>query len=161
MEASFKEIVIKTQACFEFIDVTDQVLAHVEHSGVRYGVVNVQTRHTTTAILVNENEPGLLEDMRHVLERSAPQSAYYRHNECPPDEGDTVHDNGHSHCRAMLLKASESLNIVHGKVQLGQWQRIFLLELDRPRERRVSLLTFGVATPNASMFELATAEAAS
>jgi secondary thiamine-phosphate synthase enzyme len=161
MEASFNEIVIKTQGCFEFTDITEQVLAHVENSGIRYGVVNVQTRHTTTAIVVNENEPGLLQDMQHVLERCAPQSAYYRHNECPPDEPGTVHDNGHSHCRAMLLKASESLNIVHGKVQLGQWQRMFLLELDRPRERKVSLLAFGVATPSASIFEMAAAEARS
>jgi secondary thiamine-phosphate synthase enzyme len=137
---------VETQAPLEFIDITDSVLWLVERSGVRDGIVNVQTRHTTTAIIVNENEPLLLEDMRRTLERLAPQEASYQHNDFTirtvnmgPDET----PNGHSHCKAMFLKTSETLNIVDGVIQLGRWQRIFLVELDGTRKRTVSVMVFG------------------
>jgi secondary thiamine-phosphate synthase enzyme len=146
LKAFHRDIHIETHACFEFIDITDQVLERVRDSRIEHGMVNIQTRHTTTAIVVNENEPGLLDDMCQVLERSASRSDQYRHNECPPDEPGTLHDNGHSHCRAMLLGASETLNVVQGVVQLGRWQRIFLLELDRPRDRCASVMVFGVGS---------------
>jgi secondary thiamine-phosphate synthase enzyme len=51
--------------------------------------------------------------------------------------------NGHAHCRALLLPSSASLNVVDGRLQLGTWQRVFLVELDGPRDREVSLLAFG------------------
>jgi secondary thiamine-phosphate synthase enzyme len=137
---------VETDGCLEFADITDQILAIVERVGIQDGLINVQTRHTTTAILVNENEPLLLEDMRETLERLAPSHLDYRHNDfairtanLQPDES----ENGHSHCKAMFLRTSETLNIADGTIQLGRWQRIFLIELDEAKSRTVSLTIIG------------------
>jgi secondary thiamine-phosphate synthase enzyme len=139
-------IPLKTRECLQFIDLTDQFIALVGRSGVRTGFANIQTRHTTTAIVINENEPLLIQDMKRAFERLAPHDAAYHHddfevrtvNMCPGEE-----KNGHAHCKAMFLKASETVNVVDGTVQLGQWQRIFFIELDRGKERSVSVLVLG------------------
>ena len=112
-----------------------------------YGFVNVHTKHTTTALLVNENEPLLLEDFQELMERWAPQGRPYRHNdlearlEAPPGE----RPNGHSHARALLLGMSVSLNITEGEIHLGEFQNIFLVELDGVRRRTVSILVLGLS----------------
>jgi secondary thiamine-phosphate synthase enzyme len=126
------------------------VLEVVRRSGIGDGLVNIQTRHTTTAVMVNEHEPLLLEDMKQTLERLACRTSAYRHddftvrtvNMCPDEE-----KNGHSHCKAMFLRASETLNLSEGRVQLGQWQRIFLIELDRGKRRTLSVTVMGTETP--------------
>lgn len=141
---------LQTQEPLKFIDFTDQLAEVVRDSGIRTGLVNVQTRHTTTAVMVNENEPLLQEDMRRILERLAPQDRAYLHddfsvrtvNMCPDEE-----KNGHSHCKAMFLRTSEILNVAQGELQLGQWQRVFLIELDRPKKRTVSVLVMGEGAP--------------
>ena len=137
---------LETADCLQFIDITERVVELVEDTGIQNGIVNVQTRHTTTAIIVNENEPLLLEDMKRNLERLAPRETKYGHNDfsirtvnMQPDET----ENGHSHCKAMFLRASETLNVTGGVVQLGRWQRIFLIELDGARNRSVSVMTMG------------------
>ncbi len=137
---------LETRECFQFIDITDQVAESVRRSGVRHGLVNVQSKHTTAAIIVNENEPLLLEDMKRTLERLVPREMEYLHNNfeirtanLSPDED----QNGHAHCKAILLGTSETLNIVNGTIQLGRWQRIFLVELDKARERFVSVVVIG------------------
>ncbi len=130
----------------EFIDITDRVIEAVLDSRIRMGWVNVQTRHTTTAIVVNENEPLLLRDAEVLLEGLAPTNGKYSHNDMAirtvnmgPDES----PNGHSHCRAMVLGASETVNVVGGALDLGRWQRIFLVELDGKRPREVSVMIIG------------------
>jgi secondary thiamine-phosphate synthase enzyme len=141
------QVRLQTSANLEFVDLTEQISMIVAGSGVRQGLVNVQTRHTTTAIIVNENEPLLIEDLRCLLERLAPRDAEYRHNDfsrridIPPDEP----ANGHSHCKALFLPASTSINVVDGRLQLGQWQSIFLIELDEGRERSISVMVIGQA----------------
>jgi secondary thiamine-phosphate synthase enzyme len=88
--------------------------------------VNIQTHHTTTAVMINENEPLLIQDLKRTLQALAPYDAAYQHddfeirigNVCPEEE-----KNGHSRCKAMFLKTSEAVNIVEGAVQLGPWQR--------------------------------------
>jgi secondary thiamine-phosphate synthase enzyme len=107
--------------------------------------VNIQTRHTTTGLLVNEHEPLLLEDLTRFLERLAPRDTRYAHDELhrrtgvPPDE----RPNGHSHAKASLLRTAETLNVVGARLQLGRWQRVLLVELDGPRSREVSLVALG------------------
>jgi secondary thiamine-phosphate synthase enzyme len=139
---------IATERAMEFIDLTDRVAALVAGTGVRAGLVNIQSLHTTTAIVVNEHEPLLLDDFDALLTRTAPRDARYRHDDMDvrtvnlaPGE----RPNGHAHCRALLLPTSALLNIADGRVQLGRWQRIFLVELDGPRAREVSVLVFGSA----------------
>jgi secondary thiamine-phosphate synthase enzyme len=132
----------------EFIDITDRIAALVDAAGVSLGIVNVQALHTTTAILVNENEPLLLTDFEAALTRTVPADGRYLHDDpslravnLTPNE----RTNGHSHCRALFLSASACLNIVDGALMLGRWQRLFFVELDGPRERLVSAVVLGQA----------------
>jgi secondary thiamine-phosphate synthase enzyme len=132
----------------EFIDLTDRLERLVAAAGVRFGILNVQTRHTTTALVVNEHEPLLLADFQGLLERAAPGDANYRHDDTTARTVNVTaaeRTNGHAHCRALLLPCSVSLNVVSGRLQLGQWQRVFLVELDGPREREISALLLGEA----------------
>ena len=140
-----RQLPLRTTARHQFIDLTEAAAEVVRRSRVRHGIVCVQTLHTTTAVVVNENEPGLLRDMADVLERLAPTGRGYRHDDLeqrpgtPPDEP----ANGDAHCKAMLLSASQTLTIQERRIQLGCWQRIFLVELDGGRARTVSITVLG------------------
>jgi secondary thiamine-phosphate synthase enzyme len=141
---------IETQHPTQFIDLTDKVTAFVTESRIHTGLVNVQGLHTTTAIIVNEHDPLLLSDVAALLERIAPQDGLYRHDNLSLRTSNCVlaeRPNGHSHCRALLLAPSVSLNIAGGRPQLGIWQRIFLVELDGPRTRNVSVVATGDCEP--------------
>ncbi|MGE0459891.1 MAG: secondary thiamine-phosphate synthase enzyme YjbQ [Vicinamibacterales bacterium] len=130
----------------EFVDLTDRVAALVARAGLDAGFVNIQTRHTTTAIVVNEHEPLLLADFRALLERTAPDDGRYRHDDLAVrtvNVFDGERPNGHAHCRALLLPCSAGLNVMDGRLRLGRWQRIFFLELDGPREREISVMLLG------------------
>ena len=137
---------LETEASTQFIDITDEVEELIAAAAIRDGIINIQTLHTTTAIVLNEHEPLLLSDFRTLLSRAAPRAAFYRHDDM---DARTVNlspgerANGHSHCRAILLGASASLNIVGGRLQRGCWQRIFFVELDGPRTREVSVMLIG------------------
>ena len=137
---------IETECPTQFIDLTSELEAFVAASGIQFGLLNVQSLHTTTAIVVNEHEPLLLTDMAGLLERLAPVDDVYRHDNITLRSVNCVlgeRPNGHSHCRALLLGATAALNVVNGALQLGRWQRVFLVELDGPRTRDVSLLLLG------------------
>ena len=130
----------------EFIDITDEVTGAVEASGIREGAVTVFSRHTTAAVKINENEPLLLEDMARFLEQVAPRGVNYRHNDFTIRTANMTEDecpNGHSHCQHLLLSASETIPICDGAVLLGRWQRVFLIELDRPRLREIVIQVHG------------------
>ena len=130
----------------EFIDITNDVAGYVRESGILNGFALVFSRHTTAAIKINENEPLLLQDMEQFLERVSPRNGHYNHNnfeirtvnmnedECP---------NGHAHCQHLLLGTSETIPIADGMMQFGQWQSIFLIELDHPRTREVLVQVLG------------------
>jgi len=136
---------LRTTETFGVFDLTARVEGFLRAAGLEDGWVNVQTRHTTTGICVNENEPLLLTDILALLERLAPRDAGYAHDELhlrpglPPDE----RPNGHAHAKALLLRTAETVNVAAGRLQLGTWQRVLLVELDGPREREVSLLALG------------------
>lgn len=130
----------------EFIDLTDRLERLITDSGLRFGILNVQTLHTTLAVVVNEHEPLLLDDFRTMLEAAAPNDGRYRHDDMAVrtvNLVDAERPNGHAHCRALLLPTSVCLNVSHGRLDLGRWQRVFLVELDGPRERKISVLLFG------------------
>lgn len=139
-------IQIQSTSPTEFIDLTDQVQALIDDAGLHTGLVHVQSLHTTAAIVVNEHEPLLLADFAALLSSAAPRDADYRHDDMrtrtvnlAPDE----RANGHAHCRALLLGASASLNVADARLHIGRWQRLFLVELDGPRNRSVSVLLIG------------------
>lgn len=137
---------VATASPTAFVDLTEHLQAFVDGIRLRSGLLTVQTRHTTTGIIVNEHEPRLLEDFRELLERLAPTDAEYHHDTAPARDGqppDAERRNGHAHCRALLLPTSAGLTVIDGRLQLGRWQRVFLLELDGPQEREVSVLAVG------------------
>ena len=139
---------LRTQHSQQFVDITDLVAERVRRSRIAGGIVNVQSCHTTAAILVNEFEPELLLDLGELTERWAPKGHGYRHDrrQMPPGE----RANGHGHARAILLGASATLNVDRGRLCLGRWQRILLAELDGPRRRGISIVVLGVPETRSS-----------
>lgn len=141
-----EEIKLRTEKTYHFINLTEQIKKMVEKSGIKNGLVNVQTLHTTTAIVVNEDEPLLLKDIERHLERFAEQGIEYNHdnfavrtvNMC---DGECA--NGHAHCKAVILPTHATLNLINGELQLGQWQQVFALELDRSRNRKIQIHIIG------------------
>jgi secondary thiamine-phosphate synthase enzyme len=137
---------LRTRKPTQFVDLTELVAERVRRSRIRDGMVTIQSRHTTAAVVVNEHEPLLLRDLEDALERWAPAGAVYRHNDLSirqapaPDEK----PNGHAHARALLLGTSVCLNVADGHLDLGRWQSVFLVELDGPRPRSVSIHVLGV-----------------
>ena len=136
-EASLKTCVftlrVESTAAPEFIDITDHVVDCVRQSEVGNGFTVVFSKHTTAAITIQENEPLLLMDMASMVERISPRNAHYRHNDFSVR---TVHmhenecPNGHSHCQHLTLGSSEYIPIIDGRLALGEFQRIFMVELD-------------------------------
>jgi len=130
----------------EFIDITDEVLEAIRNAEVREGTVTVFSRHTTAAVVINEHEPLLLRDMARFLEQTAPREADYRHNDFVIRTANMTEDecpNGHSHCQHLFLGASETVPIADGRALFGQWQRVFMIELDRPRPREIIIQVQG------------------
>lgn len=133
-----------TRNAVDLIDLTPELRRLVQELGIKDGLLTVTSRHTTTAITINENESRLLDDLKDFFRRLAPPEAAYRHNDihlrdCPPDEP----ENAHAHLLAMVTGSSEVVAIVDGDLDLGRWQSVFLVELDGPRERTVSVQVIG------------------
>ncbi len=144
MRCLTQTIRIRTQRGPQFVDITDHVVEAVREAAITNGFAVVFSRHTTAAVRINENCPHLLQDMEDMLRRLAPPEGEYRHNvyaHAFSQNGERP--NGHSHCQHLLLGASEAVPVVGGKLLLGQWQRIFLVELDHGRDREVVVQLIG------------------
>lgn len=132
----------------DMIDITADVAGAIEDLDLMFGTVIVFSQHTTAAIRLNENEGMLKRDIAAWLDRIVPKDAYYHHNDFAIRTENMTEDespNGHSHIRHLVLGTSEIVPVVNGRLHLGQWQRLFLIELDRPRKREVLLHIFGAA----------------
>jgi secondary thiamine-phosphate synthase enzyme len=136
-----------TSSAPQFIDITDDVADIIDRSGITNGIVVIFSQHTTAAIKINESEPELLKDMALFLSEMAPIEREYHHNNfdvrtvnMEPDEC----PNAHAHCQHLLLSASENVPVVAGRMALGRWQRVFLIELDRPKARQVTIQVIGI-----------------
>lgn len=146
MKSYHKEIERFSKQTYDFIDISEEIGSIVRESGVKNGLVNIQSLHTSSCVLCNENEPLLLEDFKENLESVATKDRKYRHDNM---EVRTVNvcagecTNGHAHCKAIHLPTSITLNLIDGKISFGQWQRIFLLELDQARPRTVQVMIIG------------------
>ena len=146
MKTKNKTIEIDSKEGLEIIDITDQVIAFVQESEIQNGLVNIQTQHTTATVFVQENEPLLLKDIRKFLERIVPQNINYNHDDFAQRTVNLCADecrNGHSHCKALNLPTSVTLNLIDNKVQLGTWQKILFIELDRSRDRKIQIQILG------------------
>ena len=146
MLAQIHRLQLQTANAPQFLDITPRVQEFVSESRILNGCVVIYSRHTTGAIRVNENEPLLIKDMERFLERIASRDDYYHHNDLSirtVNVNDDEYPNGHAHCQHLLLGASETIPIVNGVLEMGQWQSIFFVELDRPRPREVILQVLG------------------
>ena len=142
---------IDTERLFHVTDVTEDCHELVRDSGVKEGMLQVFTQHTTCAVKINERETCFLEDLRLFMEALVPQHAYYRHDDFeirdPATLAGTVEEepiNGHAHIKQMLLgSASETVPVADGSLRLGTWQRVMFIELDQARPRRIQLQVQG------------------
>jgi len=147
LKAASDLVHLRTEQTLQFVDLTDLVAERVRRSGIDHGLACVQTLHTTTAVIVNENEPLLLEDMRRRLEALAPAGGSYAHDDLSlrGDAQASERRNGHAHCKALFLAPSATLTIVAGRLLLGRWQRLFLVELDAGRTRGIAIQLLGTS----------------
>jgi secondary thiamine-phosphate synthase enzyme len=116
----------------EIVDITEGVIRVLSASDVDRGVVNVFAVGSTVAVTTMEYEPGGVADLQGLLERLIPGEADYEHNRRNHDT------NAHAHLRAAVIGPSESIPVIRGRLALGTWQQIVLLDFDdRPRDRTV------------------------
>jgi secondary thiamine-phosphate synthase enzyme len=133
-----KERIVHTKEEGSIVDLTQWVEDCISSSGIGQGLVCVMARHTTAAVTIMENEPGLQGDTRRALERTFPKDAAYAHN---ASEGD---GNGHAHIRSTVLGQSVTISFDKGRSDLGTWQSVVLIELDNHgRDRTVILQLTG------------------
>ncbi|HDH41491.1 MAG TPA: YjbQ family protein [Candidatus Altiarchaeales archaeon] len=124
------EIHVKTNRRMELIDITDMINSIIAKSEVGDGIALIFTKHTTVALIVNENEAGLISDIEASLKRLIPKLDY---------KHDRIDNNADSHLRSILLQSSIVLPIKDSHLDLGTWQRVILIELDGPRDRTVTI----------------------
>jgi secondary thiamine-phosphate synthase enzyme len=128
---------LRTTGGLSVRDITDEVNQAVRDSGITSGIACVYSPHTTCCVRVNEFESGFLEDFAEMLKRLVPSEHEYAHDDWDRRTQGSDFGNGHAHCMAMLLgTAGESVPVADGALQLGTWQRVLFLELDRERDRR-------------------------
>jgi len=144
MKTYFELLTVSTQRGTSLHNITPSVSKVVSASGITEGIVAITSQHTTTAITLNEDEQRLREDIKHYFEKLVPADRPYQHNDihlrdCDPEEP----ENAHSHLIAMMLGSSESVAVKDGRLTLGQWQSLMMIELDGPRSRRVSVQVVG------------------
>jgi secondary thiamine-phosphate synthase enzyme len=120
---------IRTRQKYEVVDLTARVAAVVAEAGLAEGLCTVFVRHATAAIVINENaDPGFRRDIVAALDKLFPEGVW---------EHDKVDDNGAAHLKAAFLGPSETIPVQAGRLLLGTWQGIALVECDGPREREV------------------------
>lgn len=139
MMAEHRTLSRSTRGNDHILDLTEELQALVAETGVTTGQATLMVQGSTAALTTLEFEPGLVNhDIAAAMETIAPRDGRYRHEETWND------DNGHSHVRASLIGPSLALPVVEGKVPLGTWQQVVLVDFDtRPRERTVHLTVLG------------------
>ena len=124
-----EEFRIRSQRKYQMLDITAEVARVVRKAGVPEGICSVYVTHATAAIVINENDdPNVCVDVLDALDRLIP-AGVWRH--------DRVDGNAASHIQAAILGPGETIPVRDGKLLLGTWQAVMLVELDGPRERRV------------------------
>ena len=135
MQVYFKEFVYSTNEHLELVDITEQVTAFVRECNIESGISLVNSPHSTTAIIVNEHESGLMRDILHKVQEEFPKDNSWLH--------DKIDDNTDAHLASSFLGHSKTFPIKNGRLYRGTWQNIFLLELDGPRTRHITCQVMG------------------
>jgi len=135
MKTFFKDIRISTRSRTELVDITRSVGDVLRKSGITDGLCVIHTVHSTTAIIVNEHETGLERDIIKKIQQEFPKGAGWLH--------DRVDDNADAHLASSFIGPTRMLPVRDGRLVRGTWQNIFLLELDGPRARRITVEVIG------------------
>ncbi len=136
MKSYTEYITFNTRRRRELVHITDRVQEAVDKSGIREGMVLVSAMHITAAVFVNDNEPGLHQDIWDWLEDLAPYRPDYRHHR-------TGEDNGDAHLKSLLIHHQVILPVTDGRLDLGPWQRVFYAEFDGQRPKRMVIKVMG------------------
>ena len=151
----YTQLSLDTSLGISLHDITPQVRRAIRESGVTNGTVNVLSRHTTTAVTINEAEGRLMDDIRQYMLKLAPPGDPYLHNDIhlrdgPPDwpGGNDAWRaqeprNAHSHLLSILIGNTLAVPVVDGELAIGTWQSLMLVELDGPRKRTVGVQVCG------------------
>src|SRR6266851_5427801 len=126
----------------QLINITDRINEIVQKSGIRDGLVHLQSLHTTTAVFINEWQDALLHDVKSFLDQVVCREHGWRHND--PQFSDCERKNADSHLRGMLMGQCLCLQVRNSVVLLGTWQSIILAEFDGPRSRSMSIQVSGI-----------------
>ena len=134
-----------TEETNQFCDFTEAVLEIISKSGIKHGSVTLFTPHTTTAVVINESETGYINDFKKKIEQLVPSDAYYEHDDWDLRTENMQEDenvNGRSHVRGTIIGSSGvTLPIINSELIIGRWQRLFFVELDCARSRRLFVQT--------------------
>lgn len=135
MKIVFKEIRVSTSTRMDLVDVTDEVEDFVQKSGIENGLCLVYAPHATAAIIANEHEGGLMQDILRKAEKDFPRGAGWLH--------DRIDDNANAHLASAFIASSRIFPVKGARIVRGTWQNIFLLDLDGPRDRRILIEAMG------------------
>lgn len=136
MKSHTKYLWFNTQKRREYINITGEVEGAVKDSGIREGMALVSAMHITAGVYVNDDEPGIIQDIDEMLEKIAPLGVPYRHHQ-------TGEDNGDAHLKSILVHHQVIVPVTNGKLDLGPWQQIYYAEFDGRRKKRVIIKIMG------------------
>lgn len=131
-----EQLTLQTQGKREFINITPQVKAAMEKSGFRDGIILVSVLHSNAAIIVNEDEPGFLEDLQSWLDQVAPEREEYKHR-------GRFESNSGVHFQSLLLHHQSIVSFSEGRLDLGPWQFVIFAELDGQRPKKITIKVMG------------------
>ncbi len=138
MKSYREELFFNTKTRMAFINITEQVQAALEKSGIQEGFCLVNAMHISASVYINDDEPGLLHDYGQWLEKLAPHAPIdqYRHN-------DTGEDNADAHIKRQIMGREVVVAITKGQLDFGPWEQIFYGEFDGKRKKRVLIKIIG------------------
>ena len=127
---------VQTKEKREFLNITPNIKAAVEKSGIRDGIVLISSLHSNSALFVNDEEPGLLQDITEWADRLAPFGPNYHHSA-------RSESNAGAHLQSLLLHHQALVTLADGKLELGPWQNVIYAELDGRRPKRILIKILG------------------
>jgi secondary thiamine-phosphate synthase enzyme len=136
MKSHTKYLTFRTQKRKEIVPITDEVERTIRASGIQEGLALVSAMHLTASVIIQDEESGLWQDIMQWAERLAPENPNYLHHR-------TGEDNGDAHLKNLLLHHQVVLPITNGKIDFGPWQRLFYVEFDGQRNKRVLIKVIG------------------
>ena len=138
MQTYREEIWFNTKTRRDYVNITNQVQAAIDKSGIKEGLVLVNAMHISASVYINDDEQGLLKDYDKWLEKLAPHEpvSQYQHN-------DTGEDNADAHLKRQVMGREAVVAITKGKLDFGPWEQIFYGEFDGRRKKRVLIKIIG------------------